>query len=341
MHTFSSPKLPSRSPKLPNRSPKLPKRSASQIKRAESSASASRSEIDLDSSADEQERPATPSRHKKSDSGGTAKIPSRPSSRSSRHRTSSTATLEENSVRKNVSGWMDSVRGKKSKFTSLQDDEDAASPSPDKESSRSITNAFGSLMRKDSTTKKESMPIVEKDRLISPPSLQERKVVRAIYDFNGSSDELSFKVGDEIMVVNEVLDDWWMGSLNGKQGLFPTPYTETVASKTKKAVVLKRTRTGKALEEDVYSAPQDSDEDSPDDGYRTSDLDEEDAYKSRPLAPSHSPFFGGPPDLSNIGSDNHGQDLLPSISRHGASAASAARPVPPPPMRRASTSTLR
>lgn len=55
-------------------------------------------------------------------------------------------------------------------------------------------------------------------------------MVKALYDFNGSSDELSFKAGEEIVVVNEVLDDWWMGEIDGRQGLFPTSYTEIIGS---------------------------------------------------------------------------------------------------------------
>jgi hypothetical protein len=62
--------------------------------------------------------------------------------------------------------------------------------------------------------------------------LQSRKLVRAIHDFNGSSEELSFRTGDEITVVNEVLDEWWMGELDGRKGLFPTVYTEIVKSDT-------------------------------------------------------------------------------------------------------------
>ncbi|KAF8908799.1 hypothetical protein CPB85DRAFT_767226 [Mucidula mucida] len=290
MHS-RSPKVPSRSPKspkLPARSPSGPKRSNS----TRSTPSSSKSEISLDSSDDEQ-GPITPSRrlssstHKRSDSAGTAKTHSRPSSRASRHRSDSTTiTGEDKSIRKNVTGWMDSVRGKKPKFASLQDN-DADTAEKDAGTS-SMTTRFGSLKLNSSKSKSSDT----KDRILPPPSLQQKKIVRALYDFSGSSDELSFKVGDEILVLNEVLDEWWMGKLDGKQGLFPTSYTEPAS---KPPVILKRTRTGKTLEEDVYSAPVDSD-DSPDEGYRTSDLEEEDALKSRPLAPSRSPFFGGPPE---------------------------------------------
>ncbi len=341
MHS-RSPKVPSRSPKspkLPARSPSGPKRSNS----TRSTPSSSKSEISLDSSDDEQ-GPITPSRrlssstHKRSDSAGTAKTHSRPSSRASRHRSDSTTiTGEDKSIRKNVTGWMDSVRGKKPKFASLQDN-DADTAEKDAGTS-SMTTRFGSLKLNSSKSKSSDT----KDRILPPPSLQQKKIVRALYDFSGSSDELSFKVGDEILVLNEVLDEWWMGKLDGKQGLFPTSYTEPAS---KPPVILKRTRTGKTLEEDVYSAPVDSD-DSPDEGYRTSDLEEEDALKSRPLAPSRSPFFGGPPEHASIASGSHhghGEDdhiIAPSISRHGYSDAGLSRAAPPPPtVRRSSTTDL-
>jgi len=43
-------------------------------------------------------------------------------------------------------------------------------------------------------------------------------------------DELSFKAGTEIAVLNEVLDDWWMGEVDGQTGLFPTSYVEILVS---------------------------------------------------------------------------------------------------------------
>jgi len=51
--------------------------------------------------------------------------------------------------------------------------------------------------------------------------LEHQKVVRAVSDYLGSSDELSFRVGDEIVVVGEVIDGWMMGQLDGKKGPFP------------------------------------------------------------------------------------------------------------------------
>ncbi|KAH9039126.1 hypothetical protein EDB85DRAFT_1930788 [Lactarius pseudohatsudake] len=58
----------------------------------------------------------------------------------------------------------------------------------------------------------------------------ERQVVRAVSDYLGSADELSFNTGDEIVVIGEVIDGWMMGQLGGKKGLFPTAYTEPITA---------------------------------------------------------------------------------------------------------------
>ena len=63
-----------------------------------------------------------------------------------------------------------------------------------------------------------------------------QKVVRAVSDYLGSSDELSFHAGDEIVVLGEVIDGWMMGQLDGKKGLFPTAYTEPITATSTRAV---------------------------------------------------------------------------------------------------------
>ncbi|KIJ41017.1 hypothetical protein M422DRAFT_255868, partial [Sphaerobolus stellatus SS14] len=49
-----------------------------------------------------------------------------------------------------------------------------------------------------------------------------RRVLRALYDFEGTADQLRFKAGDEIVVIYEGRDGWHMGELNGERGLFPS-----------------------------------------------------------------------------------------------------------------------
>jgi len=51
--------------------------------------------------------------------------------------------------------------------------------------------------------------------------------VRALYDFNGSSEhELHFKVGDIVVVLDKTDKSWWRGNLNGLVGYFPNNYVE-------------------------------------------------------------------------------------------------------------------
>ncbi|KAL5479072.1 hypothetical protein ACEPAI_2360 [Sanghuangporus weigelae] len=90
-----------------------------------------------------------------------------------------------------------------------------------------------------------------------------RKIVKAIYDFSGSGDELSFKTGEEIVVVNEVLDDWWLGETGGRKGIFPRNYVALVkvvdtpapmkSKNPSTTSILGLVRSGKLSPEDVES----------------------------------------------------------------------------------------
>ncbi|KAI7856780.1 hypothetical protein BDC45DRAFT_502284 [Circinella umbellata] len=56
---------------------------------------------------------------------------------------------------------------------------------------------------------------------------------KAIYDFEGESiDELSFRTGDVITVVEEVDEGWWLGEVEHfgpkRRGIFPVNYTEDI-----------------------------------------------------------------------------------------------------------------
>ncbi|KAG1750385.1 uncharacterized protein EDB91DRAFT_1107120 [Suillus paluster] len=201
--------------------------------------------------SDEDHPPPMPTR-RKSDAGN--KIISRPSSQASRKRSDSNATRkradsdvtadapetpkgDKSGKRMNVTGWASSAmssvtgRGKKDRdnFATLtnEDDPEADSvDSPRPPSSRSFSRKSPSSKVKELLNGSPKMPI----QIMKPPSQHEPKLVRALHDFTGSSDELTFKAGDEITVIHEVLDDWWLGALpDGRKGLFPTTYTETIS----------------------------------------------------------------------------------------------------------------
>lgn len=74
---------------------------------------------------------------------------------------------------------------------------------------------------------------LQKDR-VEPMTIANVKKVRALYDLiSYEPDELSFKKGDIIIVVESVYRDWWRGALpNGKIGIFPLNYVTPVVSKT-------------------------------------------------------------------------------------------------------------
>lgn len=210
----------------------------------------------------------TTTKRRSSHGAASAKAPSRPASRTSnrsgksgkstksmkstkteggsgnRKRSDSTGSAvererEKERKKKSVSGWTSSLRGKKDTFNNLRDsdgdDEDEDEHPERSTSSLSTGFGLGSVLGGKSNKSKSnnSSPIVPGRMLKLPGTGSEkdrRKVVRALQDFTGSVDELSFKAGDEIFVVNEVLEGWWMGELGGVKGLFPTGHVEVVES---------------------------------------------------------------------------------------------------------------
>jgi amphiphysin len=60
----------------------------------------------------------------------------------------------------------------------------------------------------------------------APPS--KAYLVEALYDIEAEAeDELTFKAGDMIEVIETSDDGWWKGRFNGKEGLFPVNYVRT------------------------------------------------------------------------------------------------------------------
>lgn len=171
---------------------------------------------------------------------------SRPTSRASRKRSDSSVTavgndsISKHSKRMSVTGWASSAvssiagRGKKDRdaFTALMNEGEEEDGANTPEVSRPPSSR--SFSRKSPKVKPADLPIEStkmNGRILKPPSQQEKKLVRALFDFSGSSDELSFRAGDEITVIQEVLDDWWLGMhKDGRKGLFPSTYTEPVST---------------------------------------------------------------------------------------------------------------
>lgn len=57
--------------------------------------------------------------------------------------------------------------------------------------------------------------------------------VRALFDFHATDpDELTFRKGDIIAVLESVYKDWWKGLLRGQTGIFPLNYVEKLSDPT-------------------------------------------------------------------------------------------------------------
>lgn len=68
-------------------------------------------------------------------------------------------------------------------------------------------------------------PIVPQPRKHSTHEYE--KYRRALFDFTGqNNDEITFKTGDVISVIDEIDKGWWLGEVHSKKGIFPVNYTE-------------------------------------------------------------------------------------------------------------------
>ena len=43
-----------------------------------------------------------------------------------------------------------------------------------------------------------------------------------------NEDELDLEVGDEVVVTNQEEEGWWEGIMNGRRGVFPSNFVETI-----------------------------------------------------------------------------------------------------------------
>lgn len=67
--------------------------------------------------------------------------------------------------------------------------------------------------------------------------------VRALYDLTTNEpDELSFRKGDVITVLEQVYRDWWKGALRGRMGIFPLNYVTPIAEPSKEETENERNR---------------------------------------------------------------------------------------------------
>jgi len=70
-------------------------------------------------------------------------------------------------------------------------------------------------------------------RSVPPPQAPQAVKARAIWGYNEKNadpNDLVFAAGDIIEIVEETNEDWWMGRLKGRQGLFPSNYVEKIST---------------------------------------------------------------------------------------------------------------
>lgn len=70
---------------------------------------------------------------------------------------------------------------------------------------------------------------VKRDKPVLKTPVDTAPKARAMYDYVAQQpDEISFKESDTIELLDTSNPDWWMGILNGKQGLFPAAYVQKI-----------------------------------------------------------------------------------------------------------------
>jgi hypothetical protein len=65
----------------------------------------------------------------------------------------------------------------------------------------------------------------------APPAQRPRVQAKALYDFDAENqDELSFREGDMLNIMEQADPNWWEAELNGRRGKVPTNYLEVMKS---------------------------------------------------------------------------------------------------------------
>jgi signal transducing adaptor molecule len=79
----------------------------------------------------------------------------------------------------------------------------------------------------------QSQPAAQPQTVSSGTTAATVSRVRALFDFHATDpDELTFRKGDIIAVLESVYKDWWKGLLRGQTGIFPLNYVEKLADPT-------------------------------------------------------------------------------------------------------------
>jgi hypothetical protein len=202
---------------------------------------------DASESDEERGRDEGTIRRKASRKGSSFSLPGR--KQSSRHRADSTATErgddgersgkegdKDKKDKRRSLGWTMSwgKSGKGKDKLKDSDDEDSDDDAKSHRSARS-TRSNGAAVTKSPKIKSSAAPSLPRktsgrmrEGTLTAPASGSRRAV-ALYDYTGTAeDELSFSQGQELSVINQLSDDWWLGSFGGRQGLFPVSYVRVL-----------------------------------------------------------------------------------------------------------------
>ncbi|TVY48095.1 Class E vacuolar protein-sorting machinery protein [Lachnellula occidentalis] len=93
--------------------------------------------------------------------------------------------------------------------------------------------AKSSQQQSSSSGPPQSQPAAQPQTVPSGTTAATVSRVRALFDFQATDpDELTFRKGDVIAVLESVYKDWWKGFLRGQTGIFPLNYVEKLADPT-------------------------------------------------------------------------------------------------------------
>jgi len=83
---------------------------------------------------------------------------------------------------------------------------------------------------------REKQLVTNLERVWNEEPVEQSLTMRARHDFRGEDPrmDLTFKQNDLIKVISKPFPEWWEGECNGRRGLFPAQFVETVIEELKK-----------------------------------------------------------------------------------------------------------
>ncbi|KAI9360732.1 hypothetical protein BD770DRAFT_471320 [Pilaira anomala] len=127
--------------------------------------------------------------------------------------------------------------------------------------------------------------------------------VEALYDYSGGNPDtdLSFRRGDTIQLTETVNDDWWKGTLHGKNGIFPRSYVK----KLEPVVTEKPSYSSPPPPPPPSRQPQQ-------DSYGYSSMSpKQDSYDYPPPPPSQNSSYAPPPQSQSYAPPPQSQSYAP------------------------------